>query len=171
MIMDKKYIIKIFPEIKKIKNSSLRRGVIDTWFLAIKMGKWKRIDDIPFTLLTKSRRTLIRHTRTVTQMAMAIANVRNDMNMDTVIASGLVHDVGKLLEYERKRRQVVKSSYGKLVRHPVSGYGLAIEAGLPTEVAHIIAAHSVEGDKVERSKEAILIHHCDFIDFEIAKSR
>ena len=64
----------------------------------------------------------------------------------------------------------VKSAYGKLVRHPVSGYGLALEAGLPLEVAHIIAAHSKEGEFIQRSKEAIVINHCDFIDFDIARS-
>jgi hypothetical protein len=30
-------------------------------------------------------------------------------------------------------------------------------------------AHSKEGESVKRIPEAILIHHCDFIDFEIAK--
>jgi putative nucleotidyltransferase with HDIG domain len=104
-------------------------------------------------------------------MAMSIAKERSDMNMDFVIAGGLVHDVGKLLEYEKKGKKYVKSSYGKLIRHPVSGYALALESGLPVEVAHIVAAHSVEGEKVERSNEAILINHCDFIDFDIEKSR
>jgi putative nucleotidyltransferase with HDIG domain len=169
--MNKHYIIKIFPEIKKIKNKKLRGGVIDVWLLAIKVGKWKRINNIPFTLLIKTKKTLIEHTRKVTQMAIAIAKVRKDLKMDLVVAGGLVHDVGKLLEYEKKHGKFVKSDYGRLVRHPVSGYGLAIETGLPVQVAHIIGAHSVEGDKVTRSKEAILIHHCDFIDFDIEKSK
>ncbi|MCK4250615.1 HD domain-containing protein [candidate division WOR-3 bacterium] len=169
--MNKKYIIKIFPEIKKIESKSLRKGVVNSWLLAMKRGKWKKIDNIPFTLLIKTKKTLINHTRTVTCMAMSIAKERSDMNMDFVITGGLVHDVGKLLEYEKKGKKYVKSSYGKLIRHPVSGYGLVLEAGLPVEVAHIVAAHSVEGEKVERSNEAILIHHCDFIDFDIEKSK
>ncbi len=37
------------------------------------------------------------------------------------------------------------------------------------KVIHIVLAHSWEGEKVIRTPEAILIHHCDFIDFEIAK--
>lgn len=169
--MNKKYIEKIFPEIKKIKQSSIRKGVIDAWILGIKKGHWKRINDIPFTLLIKTKKTLIEHTRMVTSMAMAIASKRHDLNMDFVIAGGLVHDIGKLLEYKKKGRKFIKSNYGELVRHPVSGYGLAIEAGLPLEVAHIVAAHSVEGEKAKRSNEAILINHCDFIDFEIEKAK
>jgi len=104
-------------------------------------------------------------------MAMAITKTRHDLNTDFVIAGGLVHDVGKLLEYEKKGRKFMKSEYGKRVRHPISGSALALEVGLPKEIAHIIATHSVEGEKAKRSKEAIVINHCDFIDFDIEKSK
>ena len=168
--MDENYIIKYFPEINDIQEESLRRAVVRVWLLAAQKGGWDTIEDIPFTLLTKTERTLIDHTRTVTRMAMAIAQKRDDLDMDIVVAGGLVHDVGKLLEYQRKGGTIVQSDYGRLIRHPVSGYALACEAELPTAVAHIIAAHSTEGEKVQRSREAIVIHHCDFIDFDIARS-
>jgi putative nucleotidyltransferase with HDIG domain len=168
--MDKKNIVEIFPEIKDIQDEKLRSGVIDTWLLAVQKGTWKRIDDIPFTLLIPTKKTLIAHSRIVTRMAAALARVREDVNVDFVICGGLVHDVGKLLEYTRKGSSVVKSMHGSLIRHPVSGYGLVLEAGLPVEIAHIVAVHSAEGDKVKRSKEAIIINHCDFVDFDIEKN-
>lgn len=160
----------LFPEIRKIKSDSLRKGVIAVWLLAMKRGKWQKIDKIPFTLLIKTKKTLVEHTRTVTRMAMAVASKRQDIKLDHIIAGGLIHDVGKLLEYKKLGKKYTKSSYGKFVRHPVSGYGLALDVGLPIEIAHIVAAHSVEGEKVKRSNEAIIIHHCDFIDFDIEKS-
>jgi len=169
--MDEIYIKKIFPEISEIKDSKLRLGVVNAWLSGIKRGKWQKIEDIPFTLLIQTKKTLIEHTRTVTQMALAIARLRKDLNWDFVVAGGLVHDVGKLLEYEFKDGKYTKSDYGKLVRHPVSGYHLVLEAGLPFEIAHIVSAHSEEGEKVTRSPEAILIHHCDFIDFDIEKAK
>jgi hypothetical protein len=55
------------------------------------------------------------------------------------------------------------------VRHPFSGVALAYKHGIPGEVLHIIATHSHEGDKVERSIESIIFHHADFVDFDIAK--
>ena len=94
--MNKKYIGHIFPEIKKIKQNSIRNGVIHAWLLAIKKGNWKKIDTIPFTLLINTKKTLIEHTRFVTRMAMAVARQRHDLNMDYIIAGGLVHDVGYL---------------------------------------------------------------------------
>ncbi|HEX7320757.1 MAG TPA: HD domain-containing protein [bacterium] len=171
--MNKKFFNKIFPEIVLIKSKKLRAGVIEAWILAAKKGKWNanNIRKVPFTLLTNTKKTLIQHTRSVTKMAMAVAGVRKDLDFDIVIAGGLIHDVGKLLEYEYSNRAYRKSEYGRLVRHPVSGYGLALEAGLPLAVAHIAAAHSDEGEKVTRSAEAILIHHCDFIDFDIERQK
>jgi hypothetical protein len=75
------------------------------------------------------------------------------------------------MEYELKEDgSVVKSEFGKQKRHPVSGSELAKELGLPDEIVHIIYAHSKEGDTIERSRESIIVHHCDFIDFEIKKS-
>jgi len=168
--MTEKDINRLFPEIRKIKSSVLRHGIARAWLLAVQKGKWRSIDKIPFTLLIKTKKTLVDHTRNVTRMAMAIAMVRRDIKIDHVIAGGLLHDVGKLLEYEHKGRRVQISSCGRRVRHPVSGYALALEVGLPMEIAHIIAAHSHEGEKVVRSKEAIVINHCDFIDFDIERS-
>jgi len=162
---------RLFPEVNQIRDPKLIEGVLRTWQLAQERGHWKADDlrHIPFTLLIQTRTSLLEHTRHVTRMAMAVARERGNLNMDHVIAGGLLHDVGKLLEYERRAGQVVKSKSGELVRHPVSGYGLTCETNLPLEVRHIVMSHSEEGEKVKRTPEAILIHHCDFIDFEIAK--
>ena len=164
---------RIFPELQEIGDPALREGVLKTWGLALERGGWEVSDlkKIPFTLLIPTKKSLLEHTRRVTQMALAVARARDDVNVDHIVAGGLLHDVGKLLEYERQGNEVKKSRYGELVRHPVSGYALALEAGLPLEVAHIILAHSAEGEKVKRTPEAIIIHHCDFIDFEIEKGR
>ncbi len=168
--MDREHIEKLLPEIGEIMDASLRKGVIDTWLLASEQGGWKRIEDVPFTLLCETGTTLIEHTRCVTRMAIAIGKTLQGLDQDTLVAAGLVHDVGKLLEYTERSGKVIKSRHGERVRHPVSGYGLALQAGLPLEVCHIIAAHSTEGECVKRSKEAIVIHHCDFIHFDVEKA-
>ena len=168
--MTTEYIKMLFPEINEIHDATLKDLVAKAWLTAIDRGGWANIEAIPFTLLIPTESTLVEHTRRVTRMAMAVARERDDVDLDLVIAGGLTHDVGKLLEYEQVDGKTVKSRFGSMVRHPVSGYGLAMEIGLPAEVAHIIAAHSGEGEKVIRIPEAILINHCDFIDFDIAKT-
>lgn len=161
----------LFPEFSEIKDGGLRKKVIELWVLAAERGRWEDIKNIPFTLLSPTKTSLIDHTRRVTRMAISVAKIREDLNYDYIVAGGLCHDVGKLLEYERVQKKVKKSRYGELLRHPISGAMLAQEVGLPLEVIHIIAAHSTEGEKLKRTPEAIIIHHCDFIDFDIEKNR
>ena len=165
-------IQKIFPELEWINDTSLREKVIKVWFTAAERGGWKSLDDVPFTLLFEDSGLLTAHTRRVTRLAKNVMEAREEnLNNDFLIAGALLHDVGKLMEYElRDDGKVVKSEFGKQKRHPVSGSELAKELGLPDEVVHIIYAHSKEGDVLQRSPEAIIIHHCDFIDFEIKKS-
>ncbi len=166
-------IEELFPEVNEIKDSELRESVIKIWEYAIQKGGWEDfpLDKIPFTLLIPTKRNLVEHTRTVTRMAMSVARERGDVNMDFVIAGALLHDVAKLLEFTHNDGKVVKSEYGKRIRHPVGGAMLAEKFDLPYEIAHIIAAHSKEGEFVTRIPEAVIVHHCDFIDFHIEKGK
>jgi len=171
-MVSKNDIKQIFSnELQWIKNHDLKEKVINTWLEAAKRGKWETLDEVPFTLLIENSGKLTDHTKRVTNLAKAIYDQRDEnINFDYLIAGALLHDVGKLLEYEIVDGKVVKSNYGKKFRHPVSGALLAKEIGLPDEVILIIYAHSHEGDKCERTPESFIVHHCDFIDFHIKKS-
>ena len=93
-----------------------------------------------------------------------------DSQTDISIYSVVVDKNGKPLEYDKDASgNVVQGKFGQQVRHPFSGVALAYKHGIPGEVLHIIATHSHEGDKVERSIESIIFHHADFVDFDIAK--
>lgn len=172
MTVNESYLERTFPQINKIRDPHIREGVIKTFCHAAEKGGWDTLDRIPFTLLIDTDVTLVDHINAVTDMSMRTAEVMQrfiEINMDHIIAGGLLHDVGKILEYEKNGGAVQKSRYGELLRHPVSGVIFAAEAGLPAEILHLIAAHSKEGDAVKRTHEAIIIHHCDFIHFENLK--
>jgi len=166
-------IEEMIPEISEITDKELREKVIKVWEHAVEVGGWKDfpLSNIPFTLLIPTERDLITHTRMVTRMAMAVGKTRGDVNMDYLIAGAVLHDVGKLLEYTVKDGKVVKSEYGKRIRHPVSGAMLAEKFDLPWEISHIIASHSKEGDFIKRIPEAVIVNHCDFTDFHIEKGK
>jgi len=158
-------------QLQWIKDEDLKNKVVSVWKEAADRGCWKSLDDAPFTLLIKDSGKLTEHTKRITDLAKAIYDHREeDLNLDFLIAGALLHDVGKLLEYEFKGGEFVKCEYGKKFRHPVSGALLAKELGLPDEVVLIIYAHSHEGDNLKRSPEAVIVNHCDFIDFEIKKA-
>ena len=170
-MVEKKDIENIFSkELNWIKDEKLKRQVVDVWKTAADRGGWKTFDKVPFTLLFENSGKLTDHTKRMTNLAKAVYDQRTeDINLDYLIAGALLHDVGKLLEYEVVDGKVVKGDYGKRFRHPVSGALLAQEIGLPEEIVLIIYAHSHEGEKCERTAESYIVHYCDFIDFRIRK--
>jgi putative nucleotidyltransferase with HDIG domain len=169
---------KVLPEIEWIRDEKLREAVERVWDAAMKRGGWTDADlgAIPFTLLLPAGEfDLFSHTRIVTNLCRNIASVmkemqRVDIDDDILYAGALLHDVGKLLEYGKEGGDVTVARSGKLLRHPLSGMGLAWKEDLPEEVCHIIAVHSREGDKSYRSPEALILHHADFIMFETFKT-
>jgi len=171
-MIEKHELENYFTELAWIQDKDLRKKVVEVWKTAADLGKWQRLEEIPFTLLFEHSGLLVDHTKRITTLAWNVGNIRQEhLNKDYLVAGALLHDVGKLLEYENKDGKIVKSKFGEKTRHPAAGASLAEECGLPKEVVHIIAAHSHEGDTMNRTPEAIIVHHCDFIDFEIKKTQ
>ncbi|MFQ5976970.1 MAG: HD domain-containing protein [Candidatus Heimdallarchaeota archaeon] len=167
----KKYLIARFPEISQIKDPDIRKKVIRTFSEAMKRGGWDTMDGIPFTLLIPDLKVdLAQHIQGVTRIAIQIAEevIQCDisLNMDCLLSGALLHDVGKLVEYTKEGNKIGVSKTGKLLRHPTIGTSLALETGLPVEIAHIIYCHSWEGDKLQRTPEAHIVHQADFAFFE-----
>lgn len=171
-MVEKNDITAIFTEeLKWIKDQNIKDKVIAIWQTAAERGGWKNIEDAPFTLLIENSGKLTDHTKRITNLAKSVYDNRSEnLKLDYLIAGALLHDVGKLLEYVKKDGKYIKGTFGEKFRHPVSGALLAKELGLPDEIVLIIYAHSHEGDKLKRSPEAVIVNHCDFIDFEIKRS-
>lgn len=175
-------IKKLFPEIEKIGNEELKTKVIKALEKAINKGGWTEEDLhlIPFTLLIPEligensipKISIIKHIRAVTQMCIAtyeryeMLGIGDKLNKDELIAGGLLHDVGKFIEYERDETgEIIQTKEGKYIRHPAMGLELVYEFDLPLIVRQAIIFHSKEGDKIPRLTEVEIIHRCDFLCF------
>ena len=179
-----KEIAKLFPSLMKIKQKSLREKVAAVWNEAISTGgggkgwTFDELRSVKFTLLAGDiDMKFVEHLNSCARQCIAIADVLKKsfhcsipIQRDYLIAGALLSDVGKPLEYDKDASgKLIQGKFGQQVRHPFSGVALAYKHGIPGEVLHIIATHSHEGDKVERSIESIIFHHADFVDFDIAK--
>jgi putative nucleotidyltransferase with HDIG domain len=176
-------IKKLWPELEWISDMSLREKTTKAWTLALERSALgpDDLEKIPFTLLCGPdlRVSFMKHKRCVVHIAKECGEKMNHffgnelpVNMDVLISGAILADVGKLLEYELdKDGKPVQGKYGKYLRHPFSGVSLAEECGVPPEVCHIIAAHAHEGDLVNRTTEAFIVHHADFMTFLPFKSR
>jgi len=166
---------RLWPELAWIEDAALRATVARTWALALERSPLSAedLERIPFTLLVADcPATFMEHKRCVVHIARRGAEAMREhmghalsIDMDVVIAGAILADVGKLLEYETVDGQTRQSARGRLLRHPFTGVALAMEAGVPDTVCHVIAAHAAEGDLVRRSTEAIIVHHADFMAY------
>jgi putative nucleotidyltransferase with HDIG domain len=166
-------------QLSSIENEETRKQTVATWVEAAKLGGWQSVEDLeamPFTLLTKSHGiSLIEHTIAVTEGALALADAQESaysrmpykINMDRLIAGGLLHDVGKLLETEKDEKGGFRKSLkGMYARHPISGAILAAQCGLPDGIVNTIACHAKEGEGAPKVLETVLIHQADFATFD-----
>ena len=162
-------------QLKKIDNPELRRKTVDIWVIAAEEGGWNPddLEKIPFTLLTETHGiNLIQHTIAVTEGALGLADAIQsacdtpfEIDRDFLVAGGLLHDVGKLLEIEKTDAGYIKSHHGKHARHPISGAILAARFDMPLEIINIIGCHAKEGEGRPQRVETVLIHQADFATF------
>jgi len=184
MTYNTQQISELFPELLEITDTELRDKVAAVWNEAITTGcggtgwTFDELRAVKFTLLAGDiDLTFVDHVRSCARQCIAIAEVLNTIfgnkipiNLNHLIAGSLLADVGKPLEFDKDADgNVIKGHYGDMLRHPFSGVAMCYKHELPAEVMHIIATHSHEGDKVQRSIESIIFHHADFVDFDIAK--
>jgi len=166
-------------QLSSIGNATTRDLVVATWVEAARLGGWRTVDDLkamPFTLLTRTHGiSLVDHTIAVTEGAVALVraqmnaypNMPYAVNMDRLIAGGLLHDVGKLVETEPDGKGGFrKSRKGMYARHPISGAIIAARCGMPDDVVNTIACHAKEGDGAPKVLETVLIHQADFATFD-----
>ena len=134
------------------------------------------LNEMPFTLLTDTKGiNFWEHTLAVTLGAIGLAKgqiaaykkMPYPIDMDRLVAGGLLHDVGKLVEIERKADGTwKKSKKGEFARHPISGAIFCAKVGLPDDIVNTVACHAKEGEGAPKVLETVLIHQADFGTFD-----
>jgi putative nucleotidyltransferase with HDIG domain len=173
-------VIESLPEAKQIQDKELREKLYDAWAMALGESGYSRIEEIPPSAVPEAPAaesgTQADHLRSVARLSLAIARELQDtfeefdVDMDEVIAGGLCHDLGKPFEYDpgnRKRWSDPRVSGKPSIRHTVYGVHVALSAGLPERIAHIVGAHSMEGQYLERSLVAEIVHYADELFWRI----
>jgi len=178
-MIEKKDIEETFAHfLSMIEDEEIKGKVVDAWLLGCKIGGWQNMNELrqmPFTLLTDCKGiNFIEHTLAVTEGALQLAKAQEkqysvmpyNIDYDRLVAGGLLHDVGKLLEISKNNGGgFTKSHSGKCMRHPISGAILAAEVNLPEEIVNVIACHAKEGDGRPQVLETVFVHQADFATF------
>lgn len=127
---------------------------------------------------------LLEHTLSVTKIAIALVDHYHTMYKERkaeisrplVVSGAILHDIGKVKEYEPQLGSHQHSTRGELIGHAILGRDIVREAALEfelepalqTHLEHIIVAHQRFPDwgaaKPPMSVEAMIVHHADSCD-------
>jgi putative nucleotidyltransferase with HDIG domain len=171
------------PELAEIQDADLRDKVVEAWALALAESEFARIEDIPPTGVPGSpamrRGSQADHLRGVARMAVALADGLErvigplGIDRDELLAAALCHDVGKPFEFSPRNlarwRANPAAAGNPAIRHPVYGVHLALRAGLPEAVVHVVGAHSLlaEGSFVAPSLSNVIVQYADIAFWKI----
>jgi len=121
---------------------------------------------------------LLEHTVTVTELSLSIGNIYKVQNIDILIAGALLHDIGKVFEYDLITFK--RTDKGRLLGHIAIGVNFIdkkiseiknFPQPLEFAIKHIILSHHGEfewGSPVQPSfLEALIVHFADNIDSKI----
>ncbi len=162
----------VFPEIETIEDETLRADVSSAWTSAADANglEIEDIEAVPWFPpgqrelgLAADEATLVDHVRDVTSCAVGLAESLSsrrpslDLDLDTVIAGALVHDVSKLYEFEGMEPTAI----GELLGHPYFGIVVADRADLPIEMLHIVLSHSHRTAVEPATLEAEIVRRAD----------
>ncbi len=118
---------------------------------------------------------LAKHTYAVTKLCIDVgefvkANYDIAINMDTLIAGALLHDIAKVFDMKKDGRGFDHSTLS--IDHIIMGSAELYARGFPEPVVHMIASHFGEqGTTTPQVPEAVILHHVDTLDAIIGTSK
>lgn len=163
-------VLDAFPELREIEDDRLRETVVEIWQEVLDESEWQSIADVPkHPYKVPATVKLVEHTRSTTQMAVAVAEVAERVqgipfDRDLLIAAANLHDVSKLLEFEPSDEGGRASRFGHLIQHGFYGAHKMWDKGLPLEMVHNVIVHTETSNYQPQTWEAVVVHAVDVLD-------
>ena len=167
---------KHLPGLDALASPCTRHACIDIWLEMLEQGGWreKGLENCPGAIDPKidRRENCFEHTRHVADVCLAIADALAAIdrypacNREDLLAGALVHDVGKLIEYDIDETGApCKTEKAKYFSHPTTGAYLAKRHGLNDNVVHMILTHSTkrspDGPNAYNTPESLILKYAD----------
>lgn len=119
---------------------------------------------------------LLEHTYSVTLLCISMAEALEKaygkrLDMDSLIAGALLHDIGKLWDFKKGKRGWEVSD--NIVDHTVLGAAELYSRGFPEDVIHMVSSSHSEPDGLipQLTKEALILHTADHLDALMGRSK
>lgn len=128
-------------------------------------------------------RGLLEHSVAVAEIADNISRTYPEVNTDLVITGALLHDLGKIYEYDYERG-ITYTTEGRLLGHIMMGVEILsgqisqitrFPADLRTKLLHIITSHhgryEWQSPKRPKCMEAVIVHYADALEADLWQFR
>ena len=165
------------PDLRKKTEDILKRPSLSHKSLEAKYPK-TGIKEVPASVGFHHTQTggLLEHTYSVTLLSIAVAEALEKsygqkLDMDSLIAGALVHDIGKLWIFRKKGGAWQMND--SIMDHTVLGSAELYSRGFPEKVIHMVASSHSEPDGLlpPQTLEALILHTLDSLDATIGKSK
>jgi putative nucleotidyltransferase with HDIG domain len=180
--MNREEMYKLLPELELVQSVKLREICADIWIHALEAGGWFEKDgwgEFPFSVIMKldCPENLLTHTGQVTRTCAAVYDSMvplfgrvGECNKEELIVGALLHDVGKLIEYDLKDGKPCYSKTARKFRHPFWSAYFAKEHGLNENIIHMVLTHSMivspEGPRAFLTPESWILKVIDDMCFK-----
>lgn len=164
-------LLELFPVLKEIKDEDLRDKVIAVWVRVWRESGVENLEDVPNEKIDPTyvvKNTVVSHTRATTNAALALGKVfkseyNYQINFDYLIAAALLHDVDKPLVFTfADDGKCIFSEFGRMAPHGAYSFYLAMDCGVPLEVAHVAMCHAASvSNQYSGTPEGILVEFAD----------
>ncbi len=161
----------------RVANPHLR-GLLD-FFLGESAQTWAAFCEAPAGKLWHHsyRGGLLEHSVSVSEICLFLSGRFEFLDADLLVCGALLHDIGKVVEYDYRTAAIDFSDEGRLKGHLVIGYEMinaairniqGFPSALATRLGHMILAHQGQKDfgspVVPQTLEALLVYYSDEID-------
>ena len=156
------------PELEQIEDADLRAQVRAVWVKFAAQSGFDELTALPVS--PKVAYSHITHNRSVAAMALAVSEILHrfhgtTIDRDRLLASALLQDASKLVEYEPNGEGGSRlSPLGQHFPHGFLAAHAALEEGLPPEIAEDILTHTYEGSSFPKTLEAKILFFVDQVD-------
>jgi putative nucleotidyltransferase with HDIG domain len=172
-------ITELMPEIDLISKPEVRDAVVEIWDRVWQESEWVDLATVPKNPAAATAVeyvpgawTLVTHSRTVAQLALANADVLTRMHgleydRDALLVIALLHDASKVVEYVGTPASIEKGHFGQLIQHGVYGAFLMWQHELPLEWVHGVISHTPSSATPPQTQEALIVRYVDFLDTDV----
>jgi len=163
------------PAIDMLVDPVLRDAVTQTWLAALAKGGYHSVADVPQSAAFPGR-CLLDHVNEVNALAVHLLDVAEatfhlSPDRDATLAGAILHDVDKSFIQRLQPSGAIEYVDGHSIRdHGPAGAKLAVECGVPENVAELVRAHApfnYEGH-LPGTIEGTVVHYADLAAADLA---